>query len=193
VSALPARRRIFRSRQGQPHTRGFRARPTRRALASHPHTALPAAHSAIMKQLSPASLRRPRLISIRRALLITAVASAETVIRGVLHRLVFTRDGGSWDLPAHDAKTGRLMRGGIENWQQNHRRHPRRRRHLPRQRPRPGLRVPARRHRRGLDRYLSRQPRICPAASSRLRRERPRRTALAARRDSLPAGRPSRR
>jgi hypothetical protein len=72
-----------------------------------------------MMQLGLASERRPRLISIRRALLITAVANAEAVIRGVLHRLVFTRDGGSWDLPAHDAKAGRLMRGGIESWQQN--------------------------------------------------------------------------
>ena len=52
-----------------------------------------------LMQLGLASERRSRLASIRRALLTTAVASAESSIRGVLHRLVFHREGGSWDLP----------------------------------------------------------------------------------------------
>jgi hypothetical protein len=72
-----------------------------------------------LMQLGLASERRPRLSSIRRALLITTVASAESGIRGVLHRLVFHRDGGSWDLLAHDETVSKLMKGGIENWQQN--------------------------------------------------------------------------
>jgi hypothetical protein len=52
-------------------------------------------------------------------LLITAVASADISIRGLLHRLVFTRDGGSWDLAEHHQVVSTLMQGGIENWQQN--------------------------------------------------------------------------
>jgi hypothetical protein len=72
-----------------------------------------------LMQLGLASERRPRLSSIRRALLITTVASAESSIRGVLHRLVFQRDGGSWGLLAHDETVSKLMKGGIEYWQQN--------------------------------------------------------------------------
>jgi hypothetical protein len=72
-----------------------------------------------MMQLGMATARQPRLPSIRRALLITAVASAESTFRGVLHRLVFDRDGGSWDLPAHDLAASKLMEGGIERWERN--------------------------------------------------------------------------
>jgi hypothetical protein len=72
-----------------------------------------------MMQLGLATARRPRLPSIRRALLITAVASAESTVRGVLHRLVFERDGGSWDLPAPDLAASKLMEGGLEKWEEN--------------------------------------------------------------------------
>lgn len=72
-----------------------------------------------LMQLGMATARQPRLPSIRRALLITAVASAESTFRGVLHRLVFDRDGGSWNLPAHDQAASKLMEGGIERWEQN--------------------------------------------------------------------------
>jgi hypothetical protein len=65
--------------------------------------------------------RKPLLPTMQRALLITAVASAETMLMGVLRRLQYgqggaTRWGPLWNTPDLDKQIRRLTRGSIEDW-----------------------------------------------------------------------------
>jgi len=85
---------------------------------------LPAGDAALLSylmQYSQAVDRKPLLPTMRRALLITAVASAETMLTGVLRRMLYDRDGAArwgplWDTPELDREIGRRTRGSIEDW-----------------------------------------------------------------------------
>lgn len=75
-------------------------------------------------QYGHAWTRRPRLPLLQRALLITAVASAETVIGGVVRRLLFDRHGperwGPWaDSKLLDDDVRRVLGRGVRDWQTN--------------------------------------------------------------------------
>jgi hypothetical protein len=85
---------------------------------------LPAGDAALLSylmQYSQAVDRKPLLPTMRRALLITAVASAETMLTGVLRRSLYDRDGAArwgplWETPELDREIGRRTRGSIEDW-----------------------------------------------------------------------------
>lgn len=87
---------------------------------------LPADDTALVSylmQYSQAAERPPLLPMMRRALLITAVASAETMLIGVLRRIRYEQGGaGRWgsllDAPDLDKEIRRLTRGSIEDWVQ---------------------------------------------------------------------------
>jgi hypothetical protein len=51
------------------------------------------------------------------------LSAGDSAARSRSARLVFSRDGSSWDLPAHDDAVSELMKGGIEKWEQNLRDH----------------------------------------------------------------------
>jgi hypothetical protein len=74
-----------------------------------------------LMQYGQALDRRPLLPKMRRALLITSVASAETMLVGVLRRLQYDRGGAArwgpmWDSPELDKEVRRLTRGSIDDW-----------------------------------------------------------------------------
>jgi hypothetical protein len=74
-----------------------------------------------LMQYSRAAERRPLLPVMRRALLITAVASAETMLIGVLRRIQYDQGGADrwgprWDAPDLERKVRRLTGGGVEDW-----------------------------------------------------------------------------
>jgi hypothetical protein len=85
---------------------------------------LPASDAALLSylmQYSQAVDRKPLLPTMRRALLITAVASAETMLTGVLRRILYNHDGAArwgplWDTPELNKEIGRRTRGSIEDW-----------------------------------------------------------------------------
>lgn len=70
-----------------------------------------------LAQYAAATGRNPRLPAMRRALLITAIASSEMIVSGILHRILFDREGGSWQSPALDKAVNDLMAGGVEKWE----------------------------------------------------------------------------
>ena len=72
-------------------------------------------------QYSQALERRPLLPTMQRALLITAVASVETMLIGVLRRIQYDQGGADrWgsmlNTPRLDRQVRRLTRGSIEDW-----------------------------------------------------------------------------
>lgn len=74
-------------------------------------------------QYAQAVDRQPLLPTMRRALLITAVASAETMLTGILRRIRYNRGGDpEWGSLVNSASLDRKMRqitrGSIENWAQ---------------------------------------------------------------------------
>lgn len=74
-------------------------------------------------QYTQAVDRQPLLPTMRRALLITAVASAETMLIGILRRMRYDRGGDAeWgslvNSASLDRKMRELTRGSIENWAQ---------------------------------------------------------------------------
>jgi hypothetical protein len=74
-----------------------------------------------LMQYGQALDRRPLLPTMRRALLITAVASAETTFTGVLRRLLYDRGGASrcgtmFSSPQLEKEIRRRTRGSIEEW-----------------------------------------------------------------------------
>lgn len=77
-----------------------------------------------LMQYSQAVDRRPLLPTMQRALLITAVASAETMLIGVLRRIRYDRGGAArWgplcNTPELDKEIRRRTRGSIEDWVPN--------------------------------------------------------------------------
>src|SRR5260370_23550048 len=77
-----------------------------------------------LMQYTQAVDRKPLLPTMQRALLITEVASAETMLIGVLRRILYDRDGAArwgplWDTPELDKEIGRRTRGSIEDWVPN--------------------------------------------------------------------------
>jgi hypothetical protein len=65
--------------------------------------------------------RRPMLPVMRRALLITAVASSETTLIGVLRRCLYDQGGADssgpyWDNPELDRRVRSMTRGSIYDW-----------------------------------------------------------------------------
>jgi hypothetical protein len=71
-----------------------------------------------LARCSAASGRQPRLPAMRRALLITAIATAEAILKGIIHRILFNRHGGSWHAPALDTAVDKIMTGGVEKWEE---------------------------------------------------------------------------
>jgi hypothetical protein len=74
-------------------------------------------------QYTQALDRQPLLPTMRRALLITAVASAETMLIGIVRRIRYDRGGDAeWGALVNSAKLDKkvreLTRGSIENWAQ---------------------------------------------------------------------------
>jgi len=72
-------------------------------------------------QYSQAADRRPLLPTMRRALLITAVASCETLLIGVLRRAQYNQGGADrwgalWDSPELARRMRALTRGSINDW-----------------------------------------------------------------------------
>lgn len=91
----------------------------RAALGDLP-TDNPALLSYLM-QYSQAVDRRPLLPTIRRALLITAVAASETLLTGVLRRIQYDQGGADrwgplWDAPELEKRIRRLTGGSINDW-----------------------------------------------------------------------------
>jgi len=91
----------------------------RAALGDLP-TDNPALLSYLM-QYSQAADRRPLLPTMRRALLITAVAASETLLIGVLRRIQYDqgeadRWGPLWDAPELERRIRRLTVGSINDW-----------------------------------------------------------------------------
>jgi len=82
-------------------------------------TELPRSRSSLgyLVQYAAAAGRDPRLPAMRRALLVTTVSSAELILSGVIHRVLFDREGGSWQSPSLDKAVNKLMAGGIEKWE----------------------------------------------------------------------------
>lgn len=100
-----------------PVREGFKEAPA--ALAGLPLDNV--ALTIYLMQYGQALDRRPLLPTMRRALLITAVASAETALSGVLRRLQYDRGGTArWGTmfgsPELDKEIRRLTRGSIEDW-----------------------------------------------------------------------------
>jgi hypothetical protein len=91
----------------------------RAALAEVPTDDM--ALATYLLQYGQALDRRPLLPTMRRALLITAVANAETMLIGVLRRIRYDgggadRWGSIWNSPELDKAVRRLTRGSIEDW-----------------------------------------------------------------------------
>ena len=91
----------------------------RAALGDLP-TDNPALLSYLM-QYSQAADRRPLLPTMRRALLIAAVAASETLLIGVLRRIQYDQGGADrwgplWDAPELERRIRRLTVGSINDW-----------------------------------------------------------------------------